>query len=130
MGTWSCVIALVGLAMATFNLPVPTIVPWCLFGFFGGAGFLFYASVTGYFPEALAGRAITCMNVLTFAGAFAAQWSIGAIIGAWPVAADGAYDPRGYEAGFGLFLLLIAASVVWFLVSPARHKVSDVQPVS
>ena len=128
VGTWSCIIALAGLAMATLDAPVPTLLPWLLFGFFGGAGFLFYASVTGYFPEALAGRAITCMNVLTFGGAFAAQWSIGAIIGAWPVAADGGYDPRGYVAGFGLFVLLTAVSVLWYFLSPARHHAPEAAP--
>ena len=130
VGTWSCIIALVGLTIATLNVPVPTLVPWLLFGFFGGAGFLFYASVTGYFPEALAGRAITCMNMLTFGGAFAAQWCIGAIIGAWPVAEDGAYDASGYAAGFGLFVLLTAASVIWYFISPARRHATEVSSSS
>ena len=121
IATWCCIIALGGLAVVTLDLPVPTVIPWCIFGFFGGAGFLFYAVITSFFAESLAGRAITSANVMTFAGAFAAQWGIGAVIGAWPVGADGTYDPRGYEAGFGLFWVLTALSVVWYFVSPARR---------
>ena len=66
-------------------------------------------------PE-LAGRVITELNVLTFAGAFAVQWGIGAIIDLWPAAGDGGYSPGGYQAAFALMVVLQIESLVWYTV--------------
>lgn len=118
VATWCCVIALVALILIMFGVTQLVTFPWLIFGFFGGAGFLFYAVLTEAFPDALAGRVITCANVLTFAGAFTAQWGIGAVIDWWPVDGAGHYHPLGYQAGFGLFLGLTVLSVVWLLLAP------------
>lgn len=92
--------------------------PWLVFGFFGGAGYLFYSILTTHFPTALAGRAITCANVLTFSGAFVAQWSIGVVIGWWPETGMGQFDPAGYAAGYALYFWIIVLSIVWLVVAP------------
>ncbi len=89
---------------------------WMLFGFFGTSGMLSYAVLSQSFAPELAGRVITGLNVLTFAGAFAAQWGIGAIINLWPAAADGGYSPEGYQAAFALMVVLQIASLVWYAV--------------
>jgi sugar phosphate permease len=89
---------------------------WMLFGFFGTSGMLSYAVLPQSFAPELAGRVITGLNVLTFAGAFAAQWGIGAIINLWPAAGDGGYSPEGYQAAFALMVVLQIASLVWYAV--------------
>ncbi len=89
---------------------------WLLFGFFGTSGMLSYAALPQSFAPELAGRVITGLNVLTFAGAFAAQWGIGAIINLWPAAGDGGYSPEGYQAAFALMVVLQIASLVWYAV--------------
>ena len=89
---------------------------WMLFGFFGTAGILSYAALPRGFPPELAGRVITGLNVLTFAGAFAAQWGIGVVINLWPAASGGGYAPEGYQAAFAMMLALQFLALAWFLV--------------
>lgn len=89
---------------------------WPLFGFFGTAGIVSYAALSQGFPQELAGRVVTGLNVLTFSAAFAAQWGIGAVIDLWPAAPDGGYAPGGYRAAFAIMLGLQAAALIWFWV--------------
>ena len=89
---------------------------WMLFGFFGASGILSYAALPRGFPPALAGRVITGLNVLTFAGAFAAQWGIGVIINLWPATSDGGYASEGYQAAFAMMLGLQVLALAWFVV--------------
>jgi MFS family permease len=86
---------------------------WTLFGFFGTAGTLAFAIVPHYFPAALAGRALTALNVLVLALAFTCQWGIGAIIHLWPPL-DGHYHMLGYQAGFAACLSLELLALAWF----------------
>jgi len=90
---------------------------WMLFGFFGTAGILNYAALPRAFPPALAGRVITGLNVLTFAGAFATQWGIGVVINLWPATGGGGgYAAEGYQAAFAMMAVLQALALAWFLV--------------
>ena len=54
--------------------------------------------------------------MLTFAGAFAAQWGIGVVINLWPAASGGGYAPEGYQAAFAMMLALQFLALAWFLV--------------
>lgn len=87
---------------------------WMTFGFFGTSGILPYALLSQAFPSHLTGRAVTSLNVLVFSAAFLLQWGIGAVINRWPAAADGAYPPDAYQAGFILMLALQISALVWF----------------
>ncbi len=89
---------------------------WMLFGFFGASGILSYAALPQGFPPELTGRVITGLNVFTFAGAFAAQWGIGAVINLWPVTAIGGYAAEGYQAAFALMIGLQVLGLSWFVV--------------
>ncbi len=94
----------------------PTIL-WIGFGFCGTACILPYAVLAQVFPKQLTGRCNTSLNLLVFVAAFSAQWAIGAVIGLWPTAADGHYQPAGYSAAF---LLLIACQLLaagWYIVA-------------
>ena len=95
---------------------------WILFGFFGTAGVVNYAILSQSFPGNLAGRVNTGLNVMVFVVAFAGQWGIGEIINLWPVLPDGRYTPVGYQAGFGLMLVLQILSAIWFMIADARIR--------
>jgi MFS family permease len=88
---------------------------WILFGIFGTTGILPYAVLSQSFPLHLSGRVNTAVNLLVFVAAFSAQWGIGAIINLWPGTADGGYAPPGYQAAFGMMLLLQILSLLWFI---------------
>jgi hypothetical protein len=89
---------------------------WMAFGFLGTCGILSYAALPKGFAPELTGRVITGLNVFTFAGAFAAQWGIGAVINLFPAVAGGGYAPEGYQAAIGLMIALQALGLAWYLV--------------
>jgi sugar phosphate permease len=93
---------------------------WPLFGCFGTSGIITYAALSQRFPPALAGRVNTGLNVLAFAGAFAAQWGIGAIIELWPTTAAAGYAPAGFRAAFAVMLSLQLVALGWFFVFRRR----------
>ena len=88
---------------------------WMAFGFFGTTGILAYAALPQGFPPEMAGRVITGLNVLSFAGAFATQWGIGAIINLFPPTAAGGYAPEGYQWAFEIMIALQAAGLLWYV---------------
>ncbi len=90
---------------------------WVLWGFFGTAGILPYAALSQSFARHLAGRVNTGLNLMVFLSAFAAQWGIGAVINLWPVSPDGRYAEAGYQAGFGLMIVLQMAGLIWYLTT-------------
>ncbi len=110
--TLFCTVQIV-LALQWTGAVLPT---WMLFGFFGTAGILSYTALSQGFPPEMAGRVITGLNVFTFAGAFAAQWGIGAVINLWPATASGGYAPEGYRAAFWVMIALQVAGLLWFAV--------------
>jgi MFS family permease len=120
LGIRTITVAFAGMIMfAIVQLPMAlqwtgAVLPmWMVFGFFGTAGILSYAALPRYFPTELTGRVITGLNVLTFGGAFAAQWGMGVIINMWP-ATGGGYAAEGYQAAFAVMVALQAAGLAWF----------------
>jgi predicted MFS family arabinose efflux permease len=92
-----------------------TLAFWLVFGMSGQVAVLAYPWLSSRFGPALSGRANTAMNLLLFLTAFAIQYAIGAIIGLFPQGASGGYDPRSYQAAFGVFLILQLASFALFV---------------
>ncbi len=93
---------------------------WLLYGFFGTAGILPYATLPQSFAPHLSGRVITSANLLVFALAFAGQWGIGAVIDLWPETATG-YAPAAYRVAFAMVLAFQSAALAWWAVS-VRHR--------
>jgi predicted MFS family arabinose efflux permease len=123
LGVKTVHVAFAGMALFTVVqvpmtlLATGAVVPmWMLFGFFGTTGILAYAVLPRGFPPGLTGRVITGLNVLSFAGAFAVQWGIGAIINLFPPTAAGGYAPEGYQYAFAIMVALQAAGLAWYLV--------------
>jgi predicted MFS family arabinose efflux permease len=93
---------------------------WVVFGMSGQVAILAYPWLSLRFGAALSGRANTAMNLLIFLAAFAIQYAIGAIIGMYPASASGGYDPRSYQAAFGVFLVAQVAAFALFVVNWKR----------
>jgi hypothetical protein len=123
--TASMSMGLFGLSLLALALrvPLPPMLTWCVFGFFGTSGVLLYAHLTQQFPKALSGRVITSLNVFAFGGAFLLQWGMGAILDRYPGASPGSYQPAGYQAAFGVILALQLSALLWMgLRAPRRRR--------
>ena len=99
--------------------PLPPLVLWAAFGFFGTTGILSYAILSQRFAPALAGRVNTSLNLLVFVSAFVGQWGIGVMIGLWPGLEPGSYAPEGYRAGFAMAFGLQVIAFLWFALPRA-----------
>ena len=99
--------------MIILQVPLAPMLLWCMFGFFGTAGILFYAYLSQCFPATLSGRVITGLNVFTFLGAFAMQWGIGAIIDLWPAQQPGQFLEAGYQSAFSVSLAIQVVAMIW-----------------
>ena len=117
------VLVFMAIQLAILFEPVAlTPVAWFAFGMFGQAGILAYAWLAQYFGVELAGRSNGCLNTLVFGVAFISQYVIGAIINQWPVMASGGYEPVAYQVSFGVFLVLQAVALAWFMLKlPQAH---------
>ena len=97
---------------------------WLVFGFFGSSGILAFPLLQRHFPKHLTGRVNTSANVMVFLWAFATQWAIGAIINLWPGGPEG-YSAEGYQVAFGIFLLLQAVMLIWFMTGTPSKPVDE-----
>jgi hypothetical protein len=92
-----------------------TRVLWFLLAVFFAVGNLAYAELTSRFPPTLAGRVNTALNLVTFVGAFAIQWSYGVMLDA--LTAAGWSLAKAHRTAFATLLVLQAAGLAWFLRS-------------
>jgi predicted MFS family arabinose efflux permease len=77
---------------------------WALLAFFGTSGVLIYAGLSQRFPNELAGRVNTALNLLVFVLAFFAQWGIGWIINYYSGSDVTQYAAKGYKVAFTCLL--------------------------
>ena len=99
-----------------------TFVLWLAFGFLGTSGVIAYSALSQAFPVHLSGRVTTTLNLLVFVAAFVGQWAIGAIIGLLATTAGQTLSTSGFNAGFGLLLLLELAGLINYILSAARDS--------
>lgn len=88
-------------------------VPWFVLGLVFSVGNLAYAELTSRFAPTMAGRVNTALNLCTFVGAFAIQWSYGVLLDRQMAAGWSVAD--SHRAAFGVLLALQAAGLAWFL---------------
>ena len=113
-------------APSAWTLPL-----WLGFGFFGTAGTIAYASLSQDFPVHLAGRVSTALNLLVFIASFAAQWTIGLIVGQWPQTMAGRLSATGLRAGFFMMIACQALGLLWFFLASRagqRGPTQDLEP--
>lgn len=89
---------------------------WVCFGLFGAAGMLSYVILNRRYPIEMAGRVNTGLNVFVFAGAFALQAGVGAVVQHFTP--EGApFSPRGFQVAFAIVLAVQLLSVVWLVLT-------------
>lgn len=92
--------------------------------------FVLYGLVTGYppllvgqaramFPPQLVGRGLTLLNLATMGGVFFFQFATGAVI-EYMAPNQTVYPLLAYQAAFGLMALLLAGSIVCYLLARDR----------
>ncbi|OAN53747.1 MFS transporter permease [Paramagnetospirillum marisnigri] len=116
MGIHGLALAAMALGWTAFPLSLAA-----LYGFSGAACSINYAVLTRRFPLRLAGRVNTSLNLLIFVAAFALQWGLGWVIGAWDKM-DGHWPPQAWTVSLGLPTAAILASVAWLV--PACRAMS------
>jgi len=107
-----CIASTVSMIPIVLGYGAASLAFWILFMGFCPFGTLAFPLLAARFPREMTGRVVTALNMVTFLLAFAVQYSVGAIIGLWPVT-DGRYAFEGYRAAFALCWVLQAASVAW-----------------
>jgi predicted MFS family arabinose efflux permease len=95
-----------------------TWVTWTAFGILGTAGGLGFSILTQAVSPQLAGRANSALNLMLFAGAFALQFGIGAMIGLWPRDPSGAYPVAAHWWTCAAQLALQGLALGWFFLAP------------
>jgi predicted MFS family arabinose efflux permease len=108
-------VSVLALAAITFGVDAAGWWHWIVLGLFGQVSAIVYPTLSRHFGPAYAGRAGTGNTLLVFAGIFALQFGMGAIIDLWPRDATGAYPAQAYQAAFGAVLAGLVASVAWLL---------------
>lgn len=112
---------LTGLALAAIVVRVPgSYFWWCAYGFGAVVNVLAFTVLNDGLARDLTARANTAVNLLMFAGSFAAQWGIGVIVDA--ARATLAFDTAsGLKLAFTVVLVLYALSYGWFARGWRRH---------
>jgi predicted MFS family arabinose efflux permease len=95
---------------------------WLAFGFLGTSGVIAYSALSQAFPVHLSGRVTTALNLLVFVAAFAGQWAIGAIIDLWSTGSGQPPTAAGFNAGFGLLVLLELAGLIHYLLASRNGR--------
>lgn len=87
---------------------------WALYGLGASTNILAFIVLNDGFAQELTGRANTALNLLMFAGGFAAQWGIGLIVDA-ARAGLGVDIAGGLRLAFALVLTVDVLAYAWFV---------------
>ncbi|OGA23667.1 MAG: hypothetical protein A3I02_16015 [Betaproteobacteria bacterium RIFCSPLOWO2_02_FULL_67_26] len=115
-GCSACTVAMIPIVL---GYGAGSLALWIVFMGLSPFGTLCYPLLAARFPREMTGRVVTALNMVTFLLAFAVQYSVGAIIGLWPVT-DGRFALEGYRAAFALCWVLQAAAVAWLAYAERR----------
>jgi predicted MFS family arabinose efflux permease len=89
---------------------------WLLLTAVGQSAILAFPWFAAQVGEHLSGRSNATINFAMFIVAFAAQYSVGLVIGLFEPQGQG-YAPGAYVWAFGIFLALQVMALVWYLTS-------------
>ncbi len=94
---------------------------WLAFGLFSNTAVLAYPILGTQFPIQAIGRVNTMLNGVVFAFAFVAQAGLGWIIDLWPRGPAGEYPLEAYSWAFGIPVVLMALSLLWYIQEPKSN---------
>lgn len=114
-------------AQALLVLQIQPTAYWvlALFGVSANVVALSYSMLSRHFPVEYAGRANTALNLIVFAGAFIAQYALGAIIGWWERTPHGGRPAVAYAVAFGVVFALQAATFAWLILRGRKLKLDQ-----
>ncbi len=92
---------------------------WLLLAFCGTVAPTGYIVVGQMFPPEQTGRVSTAINMITLAGAFLLQVTIGWILDLWPRTATGGWHPDGYSWALMVSIAMHSAAL-WVMVRAPR----------
>jgi predicted MFS family arabinose efflux permease len=101
----------IGLGLLILGFPFSLLL-WCVFVGAGTAVVLAYSIVSQRYPQRMAGRTYTAINVFAFVGMFAGQWGIGLVLDLWPQTARG-YAAEAYPWALGMTWVVQLAGLAW-----------------
>src|SRR5512144_2076430 len=118
-----------GFALAAILLRAPgSYLWWCAYGLGAVVNVLAFTVLNDGISRELTARANTAMNLLMFAGSFAAQWGIGVVVDA-ARAALALDTASGLRLAFAVVVALYAFSYAWFARGWRRHARVRLAPV-
>jgi len=91
-------------------------------------GIVVVAHGRSLFPDHLAGRGVTTVNLSQAIGTALLPAATGALVGAFPVTASGAVPEAGYRLAFGFMAALLAACVLVYRGAPDSRPGSTADP--
>ena len=100
------------LALLALGVRAGALALWTGFFTATSAAVLAYALFARRYPQAMAGRVNTALNVFVFIGMFSGQWAVGAVLSLWPQTGIG-YAPEGYTWALGLLWAIQLSGLVW-----------------
>ena len=113
--------ALCQLALAA-RPPLALVAPlYALFGYSGGFCIMLMAHARQVFPPGMTGQAVAAVNFFGIGGTFLLQWWMGLIIGLFPAATAGRYQPGAYTAAFLFTAAGTIMTLAWYLPLALRR---------
>jgi MFS family permease len=118
--TWGMPLSLVVLGASIAAGPAATAVAWALFCVTSTFVSLTQPAVGQAFNTALAGRALSALNLLIFVGVFVVQWGVGLAIDA--LQGSGWTRQAAFQGAFAAFGACCVLSYLWFLACERRRS--------
>ena len=85
-----------------------------VFGLTGAFNIMTVAQARQIFPLTMTGKAVSAVNLFSIGGTFLLQWTMGLIIGAFPVTSAGQYPPGAYSAALIFTATGALLSLIWY----------------
>ncbi len=108
-------------AAIALRVPLSDFFVWPILAGFGAIPVLSYGVLAGLFPDTLAGRANSLLNIFHTLGAFGLQSLIGIIVSLWP-RTGGIYPAVAYQSAIMLVIVLQTAATLSFALAVKANK--------
>lgn len=111
--SWGVAASSIALGLIVAGARTGALALWFVFVCGATAVLLGYSLLSRRYPQAMAGRVNTALNVFGFVGMFTGQWGIGLVLDLWPPTPSG-YAPEAYTWALGMVWAVQLAGLAWF----------------